>query len=56
MNVEIKKLHSPDVWNLESFQPEEDCFGFLLQLIVGLKGVESEESFDTPVCTPKVVK
>jgi len=53
MQAEIKKLHSPDVYDLSSYRPDrENDFGFLLQVIVGIKGVDSEESFDMIVCTP----
>lgn len=54
MKAEIISLHSPDIHNLEEFQPEQsDNFGFLLQIIISPKGVEGGESFDTIVCTPK---
>ena len=54
MKAEIKRLHSPDVFDLSSFSPDDpQNFGFLLQVIVGIKGIESEESFDMIVCTPK---
>lgn len=54
MKAELKRLHSPDVKNLKSFRPEnEDNFGILLQIMVGIKGKEGEESFDTLLCTPK---
>lgn len=52
MKAEIKYINSPDI-ELEKFYPdEEDNFGFLLQLIVGPKDQEGEESFDLTVCTP----
>ncbi|WP_187669686.1 immunity 8 family protein [Zestomonas carbonaria] len=54
MNAELKRLHSPDVYDLESFQPENpEVFGFLLQVMVGPEGKEGEESFDIEVCTPR---
>lgn len=54
MKAEIKYFHSPDIENLESFSPKlADNFCFLLQVFVGRKGVEGEESFDMLVCTPK---
>ena len=54
MKAEIKYLHSPDVLNLETFTPIiPDSFGFLLQMMVGEKNKEGEESFDIMVCTPK---
>ncbi|HAC88551.1 MAG: hypothetical protein CMG91_06435 [Marinobacter sp.] len=54
MNAEIKRLHSPDIHDLELYQPEvPEKFGFLLQVMVGPEGVDGEESFDIEVCTPK---
>jgi hypothetical protein len=57
MNAELKELYSPDIDNLESYQPEDpEKFGFLLQAIVGPEGKEGEESFDIEVCTPKWIE
>jgi hypothetical protein len=54
MKAEIKYFHSPDVPDLENFTPEiKDDFSFLLQIIVGEKGRDGEESFDVFVCTPR---
>jgi len=50
----IKYLHSPDVFDLSSYNPEEpDNFGFLLQAMIGPEGTDGEESFDIMVVTPK---
>lgn len=53
MRAELKSLHSPDI-DLTTFWPEEnDCFGFLLQAMIGPEGQEGADSFDIQVCTPK---
>ena len=54
MKAEIKRLHSPDIDDLATFHPkQDDYFTFLLQMMVGVKGKDGEESFDVFVCTPK---
>lgn len=54
MRAILKQLHSPDIDNLEIYQPDDtDNFGFLIQVIVGQDDAESNESFDVMVCTPK---
>ncbi len=52
MKAILNRLHSPDVADLAAFSPESADFGFLLQLMVGPKDAEGEESFDLTVCTP----
>ena len=49
----LRRLHSPDVQDLASFQPPDPKrVGFLLQILVGPADGEGEESFDAIVCTP----
>ncbi|MEJ1334509.1 MAG: immunity 8 family protein [Candidatus Sedimenticola sp. (ex Thyasira tokunagai)] len=57
MDAELKRVHSPDIDSLSSYQPEEpECFAFLLQAMIGPKGEDWEESFDIEVCTPKWIE
>lgn len=54
MKAEIREFHSPDVYDLSNFVPDDgEKFAFLLQVMVGPEGEEGEESFDIEVCTPK---
>jgi Immunity protein 8 len=52
MRAEVKRFHSPDVFDLASYRPPDPAnFGFLLQVMVGPTGAEGEESVDLVVCT-----
>jgi hypothetical protein len=54
MKAEIRRFHSPDVWDLPSHRAgDPEWFGFLLQVMVGIEGGVGEESFDIVVCSPK---
>lgn len=54
MDAELKRLHSPDIYDLEHYQPKNpENFGFILQAMVGPEGMEGEESFDIEICTPR---
>lgn len=51
---QLRRLHSPDVLDLASFRPADPKnIGFLLQIMVGPRDGEGEESFDAVVCTPQ---
>lgn len=57
MNAELKRVYSPDIYNLEIYHPEcSDSFCFLLQAMIGPAGEDGEESFDIEVCTPKWIE
>jgi hypothetical protein len=54
ITAEIKRLHSPDILDLATYEPEvADTFGFLLQIMAGPSGGDGEESFDVTVCAPQ---
>lgn len=44
MNAKLKRLHSPDIYNLENYHPESpDSFCFLLQAMIGPADEDGEE-------------
>jgi len=51
MRAKLKGLHSPDISDLENWQPDEPSFGFLLQAMIGPADREGAEAFDMVVCT-----
>ena len=51
MKAELKRIHSPDVHDLSSYQPE-GSFGILVQMMIGPENMPGEEAFDTVVCSP----
>ena len=53
MKPEIKYFYSPDIEDLKKYSPKQkNNFSFLLQVIIGVEGMEGEESFDFEICTP----
>lgn len=54
MRAELKGFHSPDVYDLETFNPEiENVFCFYLEISVGIKDEQGAEQFGITVCTPQ---
>jgi hypothetical protein len=54
MRAVLRRLHSPDIYDLATFTPRKpDNFGLLLQILVGPENGAGEESFDVFVCTPR---
>lgn len=54
MRAVIRRLHSPDVHDLDAWTPDDGaCFGLLVQVLVGPRDGEGEESFDFTVCSPE---
>lgn len=52
MRARLKRLHSPDVADLETWSPASDRFGFLLEAMIGPSDGPGEEAFTMTVCTP----
>lgn len=54
MLSEIKGVISPDILDFKNYWPEnEECFSFLITVLVGPKNTEIQESFNVVVCTPQ---
>lgn len=51
MKPELKRIHSPDVFDLENpLLREDEPYCVLVQAMFGPEGVDGEESFDMLVC------
>ncbi len=54
IRVQLKYLHSPDVFDLQDYNPSDpENFRIIVQAMIGAVGENFEESFDFIVCTPK---
>ena len=54
---ELKRLHSPDIFNLNCPAIDDSVpFCVLIQAMFGLEGADEQESFDLLVCNPKWVE
>jgi hypothetical protein len=52
MKAELKRLHSPDAFDLHSWTPESQDFAILIQVMAAPEGMPGEEAFDLTLCTP----
>lgn len=54
MRAAVRRFHSPDIQDLQTYEPEDpEVFGFLLQVLAGPEDEPGEESFDILVCSPR---
>src|SRR3954451_10244314 len=51
MHARLKRLHSPDVRDLQTWSPVSDPFGFLLEAMINPSDGPGVESFTLAVCT-----
>ena len=54
MKAKVRRFHSPDVYDLKKYVPEDpEYVGVLIQIMAGPEDGPGEESFDVVVCTPR---
>jgi len=53
MKAEIKSIHSPDEWELETWVPETRIFTVLVRLLVNPVGKQGVKSLSTLSCAPQ---
>jgi hypothetical protein len=54
MRANLKRIHSPDVFDLDKYYPEDPFnFNLFIEIFVGPYEKEGEESFGIEICTPK---
>jgi|ERR1700688_1662275 len=54
MHAAVRRFHSPDAYDLQGWTPADlTCFGILLQVLIGPRDGEGEESFEFVVCNPE---
>ena len=54
MRAELKGFHSPDIFDLENFQPlDKNNFCFYLEISVGAKNELGTDIFGMTVCSPQ---
>jgi hypothetical protein len=54
IQASLRRLHSPNVFDLKNYAPQEgEPVGLLIQAMIGPHNGSGEESFDFVVCTPE---